>query len=157
MRFFYGEKNILRALEEAEFWKHQESEHTDVIMEVVPDLEDEYVQRLEEYKEIFNSTRARIVQYMEGAVNCHNTLSPEMQQNIINIINLSIRQSQVFIDFLSMLLRDSQAVLNNPAAVAVLNHIRRESEYFIGIVTAFLSASCTQQNSGFYNDMRFQR
>lgn len=53
MRFFYGDKNILRALEEAQFWKHQESEHTDVIMEVVPDLEDEYVTKLEEYKEIF--------------------------------------------------------------------------------------------------------
>ena len=125
MRFFYGEKNILRALEEAEFWKHQESEHTDVIMEVVPDLEDEYVERLEEYKEIFNSTRARMVQYMEAAVNCHNTLSPEMQQNIINIINLAIRQSQVFIDFLSMLLRDSQAVLNNPTAIVINNICQR--------------------------------
>lgn len=156
MRFFYGDKNILRALEEAQFWKHQESEHTDVIMEVVPDLEDEYVTKLEEYKEIFNATHARIVQYMEAAVNCHNTMSPEMTQDIVNIINLAIRQSQVFVDFLGMLLRDSEAVKNNPTAVVVINHIRRESEYFIGIVTAFLSASCTQQN-GLFNDMRYSR
>ena len=156
MRFFYGEKNILRALEEAQFWKHQEGEHVDVIMEVVPDLEDEYVDKLEEYKEIFNSTEARIVQYMEAAVNCQYNLSPEMYQDIVNIINLAIRQSQVFVDFLGMLLRDSNAVKNNPAAVTVVNHIRRESEYFIGIVTAFLSDSCNQQNS-FYNDMRFLR
>ena len=156
MRFFYGEKNILRALEEAQFWKHQESEHVDLIMEVVPDLEDEYVDKLEEYKEIFNSTEARIVQYMEAAVNCQYNLSPEMYQDIVNIINLAIRQSQVFVDFLGMLLRDSNAVKNNPAAVTVVNHIRRESEYFIGIVTAFLSDSCNQQNS-FYNDMRFLR
>ena len=156
MRFFYGDKNILRALEEAEFWKQQEGEHTDVIMEVVPDLEDEYVDKLEEYKEIFNSTRARIVQYMEAAVNCQYNLSPEVYQNIVNIINLSIRQSQVFADFLGMLLRDSEAVKNNPSAVTVINHIRREAEYFIGIVTAFLSSSCTQQN-GNYNDMNFSR
>lgn len=156
MRFFYGDKNILRALEEAQFWKQQESEHTDVIMEVVPDLEDEYVTKLEEYKEIFNSTNARITQYMETAVNCHNVMSPEMTQDIVNIINLAIRQSQVFINFLSMLLRDSDAVKNNPTAVVVFNHIRRESEYFIGIVTAFLSASCTQQN-GLFNDMRILR
>ena len=110
MRFFYGDKNILRALEEAQFWKHQESEHTDVIMEVAPDLEDEYVTRLEEYKEIFNATEARIVQYMETAVNCHNIMSPEMNQDIVNIINLAIRQSQVFVDFLGVLLRDSEAV-----------------------------------------------
>ncbi len=156
MRFFYGDKNILRALEEAQFWKHQESEHTDVIMEVVPDLEDEYVTKLEEYKEIFNATHAQIVQYMEAAVNCHDTMSPEMTQDIFNIINLSIRQSQVFVDFLGMLLRDSDAVKNNPTAVVVINHIRRESEYFIGIVTAFLSTSCTQQN-GLFNDMRYSR
>ena len=155
MRFFYGDKNILRALEEAEFWKQQEAEHTEVIMEVVPDLEDEYVDKLEGYKEIFNSTRARIVQYMEAAVNCQYNLSPEMYQNIVNIINLSIRQSQVFVDFLGMLLRDSEAVKNNPGAVTVVNHIRREAEYFIGIVTAFLSASCNQPNG--YNDVKYSR
>ena len=147
MRFFYGEKNILRALEEAAFWKNQEAEHTDVIMEIVPDLEDEYVERLEEYKEIFNSTEARIVQYMEAAVNCLNNLSPEMHQNIVDIINLSLKQSQVFVDFLGMLLRESDAVKNNPAAGVVVNHIRRESEYFIGVVTAFLSSSCNQPSN----------
>ncbi len=147
MRFFYGEKNILRALEEAEFWKHQESEHTDVIQEIVPDIEEEYLNRLEEYKEIFNSTHGRIVQLIETAVNCHNILSPEVYQDIINIINLSVKQSQVFVEFLSLLLRDNEAVKNNPAAGVVLNHIRRESEYFIGIITAFLTASCNQQNS----------
>ena len=154
MRFFYGEKNILRALEEAEFWKHQESEHTDVIQEVVPDLEEEYVSKLEEYKEIFNSTHGRIVQLMETAVNCQNILSPEIYQDMINLINLSIRQSEVFVEFLGMLLRDSDSVKNNPTAGVVINHIRRESEYFIGIVTAFLTASCNQQN-GFMRDMRF--
>ena len=155
MRFFYGEKNILRALEEAAFWKNQEAEHTDVIIEIVPDLEDEFVERLEEYKEVFNSTEARIVQYMEAAVNCMNNLSPEMYQNIMNVINMSIRQSQVFVDFLGMLLRDSDAVNNNPVAQVVINHIRRESEYFIGIVTAFLSASCNRQNS--FDNMRYYR
>ena len=72
----------------------------------------------------------------------------------MNIINLSVRQSQVFVDFLGMLLRDSDAVKNNPSAVVVINHIRRESEYFIGIVTAFLTASCNQQN-GFMRDLKF--
>ncbi|WP_313164833.1 DUF2935 domain-containing protein [Sedimentibacter sp.] len=146
MRFFYGEKNVLRALEEADFWKRQESEHIDVIQEVVPDLEEEYVNRLDEYKEIFDSTHARIVQLMETAVNCHNLLSPEIYQNMISLINLAVRQSQVFIEFLSLLLRDSEAVKSNPTAGIVINHIRRESEYFIGVVTAFLTTSCNQQN-----------
>jgi len=148
MRFFYGEKNILRALEEAEFWKHQESEHTDVIQEVTPDLESEYVVTLEEYKRIFDSTYGRTVQYMETAVNSQNIISPELYQDIIEIINLSVRQSQVFVEFLGKLLKDSEAVKNNPAAVTVINHIRRESEYFIGVVTAFLN-NCLPQHNGF--------
>lgn len=152
MRFFYGENNIVRALEEADFWKQQESEHINVIQEIVPDLEEEYVNRLDEYKEIFDSTHGRIIQLMETAVNCHNILSPEIYQNMINLINLSVRQSQIFIEFLGLLLRDSEAVKNNPIAGIVINHIRRESEYFIGVVTAFLTTSCNQQNS-FVDDM----
>lgn len=148
MRFFYGDKNILRALEEAEFWKHQESEHTDVIMEIAPDLENEYVEKLEQYKHIFDSTHDRAVQYSETAINCNNIVSGEIYENIVNIVDLSIRQSKVFVDFLGMLLSDSEAVKENPTAVTVVNHIRRESEYFIGVVTAFLNEACSNHYEG---------
>lgn len=148
MRFFYGDKNILRALEETEFWKHQESEHTDVIMEIAPDLENEYVEKLEQYKQIFDSTHDRAVQYSQAAVNCSNIVSGEMYENIVNIVDLSIRQSKVFVDFLGMLLSDSESVKENPAAVTVVNHIRRESEYFIGVVTAFLNEGCSNHYEG---------
>lgn len=137
MRFIYGEMNVLRALEEAEFWKRQESEHTVVIQEVVPDLEEEYVDKLIEYKEIFDSTEARITQYIENIVNSQN-ISPRIYEDNIQLINLAIKQSQVFINFLSMLLRESDPVVNDPISTTVINHIRRESEYFIGIVSAFL-------------------
>ena len=146
MRYFYGDKNILRALEEAEFWKHQESEHTDVIQEISPDLESEYVERLEKYKQIFDSTHDRAVQYAQTAINCQNIIAGGMYEDIVQIIDLSLRQSKVFVDFLGMLLSESEAVKNNPAAVTVLNHIRRESEYFIGVVTAFLNEGCSNQN-----------
>lgn len=148
MRYFYGDKNILRALEETEFWKHQESEHTDVIMEVAPDLENEYVEKLEQYKQIFDSTHDRAVQYSQAAINCNNIVSGEMYENIVNIVDLSIRQSKVFVDFLGMLLRDSEAVKENPAAVTVVNHIRRESEYYIGAATAFLNEGCNDHYEG---------
>lgn len=156
MKFFYGDKNILRALDEAEFWKHQESEHTDVIMEIVPDLENEYVEKLEQYKRIFDSTHDRAVQYSEAAVNCCNILPGEMYENIVNLVDLSIKQSKVFVEFLGMLLSDSEAVKGNPAAVTVLNHMRRESEYFIGAATAYLNEGCSgnyERSPGFGNIM----
>ena len=146
MRFNYGNNNAIRALEEAEFWKHQESEHTDVIQEIAPDLEEEYVNKLVEYKEIFNSTEARIIQYIETIINCKGEISPGMNQYVMQLIDVAIRQSQVFIDFLTKMLSESKAVTNNPIAVIVVNHIRRESEYFIGIVSAFMNSNCISDN-----------
>lgn len=46
MQFYYGQQMPLRILDEAEFWKHQEEEHTVVISELVPDLEQPFVDAL---------------------------------------------------------------------------------------------------------------
>lgn len=35
MQFYYGNQMPLRVLDECEFWKHQEEEHTVVIRELV--------------------------------------------------------------------------------------------------------------------------
>ena len=48
MQFYYGGQMPLRILDEAEFWKHQEQEHTVVIRELVDNLEEEYVNALME-------------------------------------------------------------------------------------------------------------
>lgn len=138
MRFIYGEANILRALEESEFWKHQESEHTDVIQEMVPDLEQEYVNILDEYKNIFDATESKIIQLIEAVINIPTMISLELYNEIMSIINLSINQSMIFSNFLGVLLSESDAIKNNPSAGALLHHMRRESEYYIGIITAFL-------------------
>ncbi|MBP1924866.1 hypothetical protein J2Z76_000723 [Sedimentibacter acidaminivorans] len=157
MRFNYGEMNALRALEESEFWKNQESEHTQVIQEVVPDLEEDYVEKLIEYKGVFDSTLARIVQYIETIINLEDSISLEMNEEIMQIIKITIMQSQVFIDFLNKLLKDSSAVGNNPIANVVINHIRRESDYYIGVVKAFLDLYNDKNNrySNFYKPLDY--
>lgn len=153
MRFNYGEMNALRALEESEFWKNQESEHTQVIQEVVPDLEEDYVEKLIEYKGVFDSTIARIVQYIETIINLEDSISPEINEEVIQLIKITIMQSQVFVDFLNKMLKDSTAVGNNPIANVVINHIRRESDYYIGVVKAFLD-STNYKNNGYANFYR---
>ena len=150
MRFIYGDNNAMRALEEVEFWKHQEGEHTDVIQEVSPDLEEEYVNKLNEYKEIFNSTEARIIQYIETLVNYNGALTSEIIKYIMYLIDIATRQSQVFVNFIGDMLKNSEAVKNNPMAVVVANHIRRESEYFIGLITAFLNEESLMDNNRDY-------
>lgn len=141
MRFCYGDKNTIRILEEAEFWKRQESEHTDVIQEVATGLEEVYVKKLKEFKEIFDSTEAKIIQKIEMVLECKNGISPEMHHDIMQLIDLTMRQSQAFVCFLGEILRESSAVKDNTVAIIVINHIRRESEYYIGMAKAYLN--CT--------------
>jgi len=61
MQFCYGDKNHIRILEEAEFWKRQEAEHTVVIRKIVQDLEEKFTEKLDEYQKILSATEATIL------------------------------------------------------------------------------------------------
>ncbi len=52
---------MLRVLDEAEFWKHQESEHTVVIREIVPGLENDHVEKLKKWQLAFSQTEDMVV------------------------------------------------------------------------------------------------
>lgn len=140
MQFYYGDKNLLRVLDEVEFWKRQEAEHTVVIRQIAPNLEAHYVQLLQEWELAFAQTHGLAVQYIEAIVRSNYNINSVMEQQIIQFVHYAIDQSRKFIEFLNELSAKSAAVRNNPVVQTVINHIRRESEYFIGIVQAFLSA-----------------
>lgn len=139
MQFCYGDMNHIRILEEAEFWKRQESEHTVVIREIVSGLEKEFEERLEEYQRIFSATESTVMQYIERLNRSCYEITPEVVENIINIINITISQSKTFINFLNNMMKDSTAVKNTITAPVVINHIIRESKYYIGIAKAYLT------------------
>ncbi|RBP61360.1 DUF2935 family protein [Alkalibaculum bacchi] len=139
MRFCYGNKNGIRILEEAEFWKRQEAEHTVVIQEIVPDLEDEYKNTLNTFKKEFESTEGVIVQMIEYAINIRGPIPPNVESDIRQLIAFTINQSQAFVSYLTRMIEESTAVANYPASVVVINHIIRESQYYIGIAKAYLS------------------
>jgi hypothetical protein len=135
MQFYYGDKTFLRVLDEAEFWKHQETEHTVVIRTIAPNLEDEYVEQLQNWEQVFSQTQATAVRYVEAVIRSGSHISPQLQRQIMQFINFCIRQSQDFVMFLNLISSESTAIRDNPIATTVVNHIRRESEYFIGIAT----------------------
>lgn len=139
MRFSYGEKNLLRVLEETEFWKRQETEHTVVIREIVVNLEAGFVRLLQEWEQSLAYTGGVAVKYIESVIRSNYNLSPQLEQEIIVFISQSIEQSQKFIGTLNYIAAQSGAVKNNAAAQVVINHIRRESEYFIGIAQVIIS------------------
>lgn len=139
MQFYYGDKNLLRVLDEVEFWKRQEAEHTVVIREIAPNLEAHYVQLLEEWERAFTQTHGLAVQYIETIIRSNYNINSALKQQIIQFVRYAIDQSRKFIGFLNELSAKSAAIRNNPATQVVINHIRRESEYFVGIVQAFLA------------------
>ena len=136
LQFYYGDKTPLRVLDEIEFWKQQESEHTVVISQVVRDLEREFVQQLREWELAFAQAQGNAVRLIETVIRSKGAISPELCERIRQFAVFARNQSLGFVAFLDRLMAESAAVRNNEVAVVVINHIRRESEYFIGIITA---------------------
>jgi hypothetical protein len=140
MQFYYGDQMPLRILDEGEFWKHQEAEHTEVIRALVPNLEPRFVQALMTWEQAFSQTQAEFVRDIETVVrSAGRPLNPAFYTHVMELVQFAMKQSEQFILLLNQLGTESQALKHNQTAIVVLNHIRRESEYFIGITKALLN------------------
>lgn len=134
MQFFYGNQMPLRILDEIDFWKHQEAEHTVVIRELTPNLEKQYVDLLMQWEQVFSQTQAAAVRYIESVQRSGGyALPPQFYAQVMQLTQRSLQESTAFVEFLNEMAQGSHALKSNPTAITVLNHIRRESEYFIGI------------------------
>jgi hypothetical protein len=133
MQFAYGEFMPLRLLDEANFWKHQEHEHTVVIREIVPGLERKFVEELKEWESILIKTHSQVVQLTETVVRSGNAVPQYVSDQVLTLISFCLEQSGRFVKFLFEILGMSKSVKKNPVEVSVIKHIIRESEYFIGI------------------------
>lgn len=137
MQFYYEEKMPLRILDEGEFWKMQESEHTQVIRALIPDLNPAFIEALKKWELALSQTQGTFVSYVETVVRYKNhPLPPKLQCEIRVLVQFALEQSEMFIVLLNQIAQDP-AVASNPTAITVLNHIRRESEYFIGIARMY--------------------
>ena len=133
MQFYYGSQNILRALDEAEFWKHQEAEHAELIPIVTPNLEPEYTQTLAQLALELHKTHAQTVQYIESITRSKGMLSREMQAQMRELIKTCMNQSEDFTRLMDEMLKNSHAVQSSKPSQTVIHHMIRESKYFIGI------------------------
>ncbi|MCP3740995.1 DUF2935 domain-containing protein [Rossellomorea sp. BNER] len=138
MQFYYGNQMPLRVLDEAEFWKHQEEEHTVVIRELVKELEQDYVEELKEWQKKFTKTHQRVVRYIETVTRSNGQVTPTLYQDVLQLISYCLQQSDQFIKFCRLMMEKSDPISSNPTAKVVLNHIIVESEYFIGVAQTIL-------------------
>ncbi|MBP1931743.1 DUF2935 domain-containing protein [Ammoniphilus resinae] len=139
MQFYYDEKMPLRILDEGEFWKHQESEHTVVIRQLVKNLEPAFVTSLEKWELALKKTQGLFVRYIEAVARSGKHVSPSLLREIKSLVEFALHQSEQFVKLLNQLEAESNAIKTNPTAKTVVDHIRRESEYFMGITEALLS------------------
>jgi DNA-directed RNA polymerase subunit F len=138
MQYYYGNQMPLRVLDEAEFWKHQEEEHTVVIRELVAHLEQQYVNALKEWEKEFAKTHQRVTTYIETVNRSHGQVSQALYEDILQLTSFCLEQSYQFIKFCYKIMEESKPVSTNPTAKVVLKHIIAESSYFIGVAQTIL-------------------
>ena len=138
MQFYYGAQNILRALDECEFWKHQEAEHAGLIPVVVPGLEAAYTQALEQFGTELALMQSEAVRYIESVTRAKGAVGQGLKSQMIDLVRRCAEQSESFVKLMGEMLQNSRAVRANQAAVSVIRHMVRESQYFIGIVQLIL-------------------
>jgi hypothetical protein len=144
MQFYYGQQMPLRILDEAEFWKHQEEEHTVVIRELVAGLEPEFVDALQKWEEALGKTHKHVIRFIESVIRSGYHVSSQLYEQVMQLISYCLQESQSFIQLCEQIKTQSKAVSKNPTAKVVLDHIIRESEYFIGIAQTLLYNSQAQ-------------
>lgn len=110
VQYYYGEQNIYRALDEAEFWKNQEAEHTTVIILTTPGLEQEYVDKLHQFELEFRRLHSELVLLIESVTRSKFALTRDLKAGMISLIKECIQSSQMFVIFLQELLQNSSAV-----------------------------------------------
>lgn len=138
MQFYYGSQMPLRVLDETEFWKQQEAEHTLVMRELVHGLEKEFVDALKRWEDVLTSTHQHVVRFVESVIRSNNKLSPQLYQQVLDLVSFSLQESVAFIQFCRQVKTESKAVAGNHTAKVVIDHIIDESEYFIGIAQIIL-------------------
>lgn len=138
MLFVYGSYMPLRVLEEICFWKMQEMEHTVVIREIVPNLEQPYVDLMKEWEPLFAQTEKIAQRVLQTALICPTNLSPAIAKQTDALLQASALQSRTFVAQLTKLLTASAAVAASPIAVTVINHIIRESDYFLCVLATLI-------------------
>ncbi|MFC4558026.1 DUF2935 domain-containing protein [Virgibacillus kekensis] len=138
MQFYYGSQMPLRVLDEAEFWKEQEAEHTVVMRELVRNLEKEYVDALKRWEDVLETTHQHVRRFVESVIRSDNQMPPALYQQVLDLVTFCLQESVAFTQFCRQVKHESEAVRENPTAQVVIDHIIDESDYFIGIAQTIL-------------------
>ena len=126
----YTELTLSNILNNIIFWKHQEAEHSLILQNTYPFLEEPYLKDLRKWYIILSNTEQTAISLLENVLK-RNTSLNELNDKIIPFNNYAKKQSQNFINFLSALFINSKIVSENPSSPIIIEHMINESTYFI--------------------------
>jgi Fe-Mn family superoxide dismutase len=139
MLHVYGSMLPVRILEEILFWKTQEKQHTEFIKVILPNLEDPYVQLLDEWAVFLGATEQTAQKLLDSTLSPSPLDLSELTVEIENLLDIASTQSHEFVRQLSALQEDSAEVKAVPLSVTVILQIIRESQYFLAELETFSS------------------
>ncbi|ETT39151.1 Fe-Mn family superoxide dismutase [Paenibacillus sp. FSL H7-0350] len=130
----------VQILGEIAFWKKQEKEHAEVLIQIIPRLEEPYVKLLEDWAIVFLATE-QAAQHLLSTPQAPDTGgpgSPSAEAGLL--LHTACDQSAEFIRHLKAMKEASAAVNAFPLAGTTLLHFIRESEYFLAVLAALTPA-----------------
>ncbi|MNZ69024.1 Superoxide dismutase [Mn/Fe] [compost metagenome] len=140
MLFIYGPLMPVRVMEFIQHWKVQEREHAAVILQSAPDLNRQYVQLLQAWEPIFANTAHYASQWLNNRL-AHPARPGQEEQVISSLIDTSLEQSRTYVEQLAELINRTSPDNRTPSLKTVISHSIRESNYYIGIATAYRQTS----------------
>jgi Fe-Mn family superoxide dismutase len=136
----------VRILEEINFWKIQETEHARLIQSSTPDLEEPFVNLLNEWEQLFTTTsRAAATLLQTTGSEVVRDTEALWVENAKHLLQVALEQSDQFARQLQNLSNHSVAVQNQALGQALIGHVISESQYFINSTDSITRTSELQE------------
>ncbi len=146
MLFVYGTLMPIRVMELIRHWKLQEKEHAAVIVQAAPELERQYVQLLKSWEPIFSQTAHYTNQWLDESLPFPSRLPSHVEQSVEALVDAALEQSLTYVDQLRQITERTAAV-SSSITKTVISHSIRESNYYIGLMSAYRQAANSPGNS----------
>ncbi|KRE22752.1 Fe-Mn family superoxide dismutase [Paenibacillus sp. Soil522] len=139
MLFVYGTLMPIRVMELIRHWKLQEKEHAAVIVQAAPELKRQYVQLLQSWEPIFSQTAHYTNQWLDEWLPFPSHLPSHVEQSVEALVDAALEQSLTYVDQLRQITERTAAV-SSSITKTVISHSIRESNYYIGLMSAYRQA-----------------
>lgn len=146
MLFVYGTLMPIRVMELIRHWKLQEKEHAAVIVQAAPELDRQYVQLLKSWEPIFSQTAHYTNQWLDEWLPFPSRLPSHVEQSVEALVDAALEQSLTYVDQLRQITERTAAV-SSSITKTVISHSIRESNYYIGLMSAYRQAANSPGNS----------